>query len=298
MAGYGRSGSTLLCAVLGGAENAVPVGELKIIFANYAAGKMCSCEKTLDKCDFWKSVVEEFLVRNPDVTLGEANRVTEQIEGFKNWFSLRYRNSLIEKKYQEIWRSIIEIVCEKSNCSLIIDASKSSSIACNRVRALSKIMYVEHIHLVRDPRSVMASTLSAQERRLKKHGIKPVPLRGLRTLLSWAMTNFYINVMNLLGLQKVMHRISYEDLTANPMDSLLKLGEETGINVSSILQKIELSEPFAARHIFSGDLQRMKGEYRIIDSPLKWPTSLNLFQRLISWCTYPLARTYGFFKIS
>ena len=247
--GYGRSGSTLLCAVLGRSDQTVPVGELKAIFAHYKQGRKCSCGENLEGCKFWSEVIQDFLEENKDISLEEANRVTETIESYSNCLMLRYRNTEIEKRYQRIWQSMIDIVCEKSGCNYIVDASKSSSIACNRVAALTNIVDVEHIHLVRDPRSVVASMLSAQERRLQKHGIRPVAFLDLRTTISWSMTNIYIHMLSLLGLKKVQVRVSYEEFTKSPKKTMVLVGEAVDIDFSQVIENIEQSIPIDAGHI-------------------------------------------------
>lgn len=297
VAGYGRSGSTLLCAVLGGMNAAVPVGELKIIFAHYVLNSSCSCGSGINDCEFWSSVISDFQKENPGISLQEAAEISEKMETFTNWFSLRYRDSELERRYQTIWRSMIDIICHHSNCNIIIDASKSSSIACNRVAVMSKFLDVEHIHLVRDPRAVMASTLAAQKRRLERHGIKTTPFRGVRTLLSWSSTNAYIHLMSLLGLQRVRCRVSYDGLTNNPEDTLIEISDSLSIDMGPAIEKQKNGEPFLANHIFSGDLQRMKGEYHIKAQQPKWRLQLTLLQRVTAWITYPLARMYGFLKV-
>ena len=296
--GYGRSGSTLLCAVLGGSGQAVPVGELKAIFAYYHQARICSCGENLEACEYWGEIVQEFLSENPDITLDEASRVTETIENYNNWLTLRYRNTEEEKKYQRIWQSIIDIVCAKSGCNYIIDASKSSTIACNRAAALAGFVDVELIHLVRDPRAVMASMLSAQKRRMQKHGIRPVAFRGLRTLVSWSFTNIYIHMISFFGIKKVKARVSYEELTNNPKKTIELIDQAVDIDCSHVIENIEKSIPFDAGHIFSGDLLRMKGEYQISAFSPKWRNQLNGIQHGMVWLTYPIARYYGFLKIT
>ena len=275
----------------------MPVGELKVIFSHYASNRVCSCGVGLNECEFWNSVICDFRKAHPDISVQEASEISIKMESYRNWLSLRYRNTELERQYQMIWGSMIDIICHHSNCDTIVDASKSSSIAFNRVAVLSKFMDVKHIHLVRDPRSVMSSMLVAQKRRLERHGIKATPFRGIKTLLSWISTNAYIHFMGLIGLQVVHHRVSYEELTHEPESALLGMGQSLELDVRPVIEKIKHNDPFLANHIFSGDLKRMKGEYNIQPQQPKWSSQLSLLQRAAAWITYPLARVYGFLKI-
>ena len=122
VAGYGRSGSTLLCAVLGAPEHTVPVGEFKGLFSHYATGRVCSCNKVLSECPFWCAVADDFKVAHPDLTLKDAATITTRMEGYSNWLSLRHKGSKLEHTYQAIWTTMIESVCRRSECDVIVDA--------------------------------------------------------------------------------------------------------------------------------------------------------------------------------
>lgn len=296
IAGYGRSGSTLLCAILGGLENTVSVGELSRIFRYYKASRKCACSKELSACEFWKAVMDEFTRRVPDISIDEADDITTRVESYNNWFLLKFRNSEIEANYRRVWTNMLDAIFEISGKSVIVDASKSSSIACNRVAALSRIANLSQVHLVRDPRAVTSSTLEAQKRRLERHGIKPAPMRAARTLASWFSTNVYIHICVRLGLMKVDARTSYESLTNNPVTAFEKLGKSLGIGMTPIIDKIGSGDTFPADHIFSGDLQRMHGDYAIKQIAAKWPNVLSRSQVLMCSVTYPLARSYGYFR--
>ena len=115
-------------------------------------------------------------------------------------------------------------------------------------------------------------------------------------MLSWLFTNLYVHIIHVFGKQSAIARISYEQLTSDPKTALSTLQNEIGIDVSEVQVKIDQSIAFPAGHIFSGDLQRMNGDYQISSQAIKWPKRLNKLQRCMVWITYPLARRYGFLK--
>lgn len=300
VAGYGRSGSTLLCAVLGGSDDTVPLGEFNRIFMHYVQKKKCACEKPLPECQFWGSVIEEFKRRIPDISLEEAASVTEKIESYRNLFLFRYKSSDLQKKYDHIWSTIFDIVCKVTKKSVLIDASKSSSMACNRIVAISRLIETRQIHLVRDPRSVTSSTLESRRRRAEKRGIvenqSMKMVRALRTLLSWLSTNCYVQFIDVLGISKIHVRVSYESLTGQPIACLKELSIGIDEDLAPIIEKINRIETFPAQHIFSGDLQRMYGDYTVKSEKVKWPTMLSRGQKIACLLAFPLACTYGYFK--
>lgn len=294
--GYGRSGSTLLCAVLGGADQTVSVGELSRIFSYYIESRKCACFELLNTCEFWKAVIEEFERRVPDISLERAAQITTMIESYSNWFLFRYKGSEVEAEYQRIWKNLLETIFDISGKNIIVDASKSSSVACNRAAALSKIVDLSQIHLVRDPRAVTSSTLQSEKRRFERHGVQRTPVRSLRTVLSWFSTNLYMHVSNRFGLMKINARTSYEALTNDPVSSLSELSETMDISFHPVIDTINAGGTFPAEHIFSGDLQRLKGDYTIKKDSAKWPGVLNKRQIYTCALTYPLSRSYGYYR--
>src|SRR5262245_18916217 len=59
IAGFGRSGSTLLAQVFGELPGFVSVGELRHLWLRGAAeNQLCGCGTPFQECSFWKSVAD------------------------------------------------------------------------------------------------------------------------------------------------------------------------------------------------------------------------------------------------
>ena len=57
--GWGRSGSTLLTAILGELDGAFAAGELRMLWGRGAIGRrLCGCGRVIPECPIWSQVLE------------------------------------------------------------------------------------------------------------------------------------------------------------------------------------------------------------------------------------------------
>ena len=85
IAGYGRSGSTLLDIVLGNHPENVGVGEVSFLLNDWAnRSRRCSCGVPYQECEFWKNL---FLDSPPTPELTQLVRKLEALSLFLAYFS-------------------------------------------------------------------------------------------------------------------------------------------------------------------------------------------------------------------
>jgi sulfotransferase family protein len=157
--GWGRSGSTLLTAVLGELDGAFAAGELRMLWGRGAIGRrLCGCGRVIPECPIWSQVLER--LDDAPCTAEEMARIQAQRLRSRHFLPELLRMALHRGPDEELSRYAatyvlaLEAVTEVTGAKVVIDGSK------NPIDAL----LLEHagvdlraINLVRDPRSVAAS---------------------------------------------------------------------------------------------------------------------------------------------
>jgi hypothetical protein len=286
IAGYGRSGSTLLDVLLGNHPMIFSAGELTNFFNEYALNKNCSCGRTYNNCQMWSQIVRRFLEENCDTDLNIADEITK-----KNERILRFKRN--DGIYCKIWNSAVRAILQQSNTSIIVDSSKTTRVTFRRVPLFKKCgFHVSVIHLVRDPRAVMWS-IKRGSNRLLEAGEKANLLGGmLRGLLGWIVSNL------LFECTKLIHKppcliVRYEDLVGFPARELNRIGRFTGIDMQSVIDRISKGDQFNPGHGVSGNRMRRKGAVRIMKDS-QWREVLPLWGRFLALLSLPLANRYGY----
>lgn len=156
IAGFGRSGSTLLERVLGAAPEALPAGEL-CFFGERVLRRdgVCACGKAVEDCPLWSGIVRR--VRE-DEELASALAGEDAFGSFGSFWSLsgtRWRSPDAYAAYRRALRALYDIIWDASQRTVLVDSSKYWTYA--RVLRESLDCPVHLVHLVRDPRGNVRS---------------------------------------------------------------------------------------------------------------------------------------------
>ena len=79
IAGYGRSGSTVLDMLLGSDDHAIGLSELTHVFGYWSNDLPCSCGKRIRQCEMWKKVFRKAGVEDEQLAK-QLDRATRRIE--------------------------------------------------------------------------------------------------------------------------------------------------------------------------------------------------------------------------
>lgn len=221
VAGYGRSGSTLLDVLIGNCPGYWGIGEATNVFAAALAGESCSCGLMLIRCPEWGPILTNC------ESLESLQVQQRRSEGMLGLFGCT-----LGRKYRQFWiRFLAE--CARRGVA-IVDSSKSGRTAVFRALNLQRLgASVMIVHLFRDPQAVLASLARGSNKDLsggKVHG-RFDHLFVLRSFLGAIFAN---TAALLVGRCMVRNYIfvRYEDLIDNPRAVLEKLGVNSrdGIN--------------------------------------------------------------------
>ncbi|MCK4790564.1 MAG: sulfotransferase domain-containing protein [Desulfobacteraceae bacterium] len=304
IAGYGRSGTTLVDNVLGQVDGFFTVGELRYIWdRGIQKNWTCGCGQRFACCEFWKSVLRS--AYNEDSQLMAKKMLSyrdplKRIRSSIKRFNMGGDSSADTYNLEQFifgLKHLYSTVHQLTGADLIIDSSKWASYG----KYLTEIPGVElfMVHLVRDPRAVAFSW----KRKRAYDPYLPVPYYiprypVVRTALEWIIWNFSIERMK-EGLSTRYLLMRYEDFAKEPrsaVNTLLGfLGENHKTNPIRDGFTIDLDE----NHCVAGNpIRFQRGEMKIkLDE--EWKFSLSTIEnQMVRALTWGLMRKYGYLEPS
>lgn len=294
--GRGHSGSTVLDAMLGNAEEIESVGELVSGIDRFEA--LCSCKVLFRDCEFWNRVREVFEQR-ANLTWDSGIIPIKRQAHIKHFVKtlLMRKSSAATQELIRLNRELIEAISDASGKSCIVDSSKEVTRALMLLRALSD---TRTIHLLRNPEGIIASDLHRINQgtgfkflRRVYYGRHLSPLFVALSSTNWVVGNLLAEFIHLLFSHQVL-RVRYEDLCQQPRQELERIAYFIDCDLESVICAIESSQSMLIGHNIGGNHMRMAGEF-VFDPragskrPLPWP--YKLLTRFIAW---PLMLVYGY----
>jgi hypothetical protein len=295
IAGYGRSGSTILDMMLGLHQDVFGAGELAHIFLEQLENHECSCGRLYGQCAFWHEVRSSFMCALPGVSLDQAARITRSMEGSVKGFQLlRGLTPPPSRQYADIWRAMLGAIGRVAASSVVVDSSKSTRLTAGRALALAELcrVQVKAIHLVRDPRAVVWSALRGSNRKLEAG--EPARIRGgiCRILLSWILTNLCVEILSMTNRIPIL-RIRYEDLVSNPVGELGRISGAFALDLAAPISVPYPHRPLQPGHGVAGNRLRRNGiQHLHMDD--EWKSELPSYAMALSSLSWPLANRYGY----
>lgn len=300
IAGYGRSGSTLLARILGSHENIFTVGEL-INFLNLLNidDSICSCGIEIQSCSFWSGIIQKFKNNHANISdLAASQRKIESISNLSSYIS--GKNTSDDIAYKDVHRSLINSIFQQlpENVRYIVDSSKTTWSRFLRPITLSKIsaQHVKVVHIVRDGRGCMWSMIKGtdtgllRDAKLKQHSSFPV----LRTALHWALANWAAHIFQAIHPSNNYCRIRYEDLIERPEKICNTLGEFLGFRFDRQAEIIRKGGDIPIGHLIAGNRMRSFKKVRI-RADVEWEKCLTLNQELLFLLfNWPMMKFYKY----
>lgn len=235
IAGDGRSGSTLLSQLLGQAVGWFSVGEARFVWERGLLGnRLCECGIPFRDCSYWGRVIEEGFGRADAIPLPEIMAADRRL--LRTRHSLRAWRTAADPvgwtsgadSYVRSTANLYTTMQRVSGADVLVDSSKLPAYGM-LLRATGQIrLFV--VHMVRDPRAV------AHSWRRWKPLREPGPAmymarRGLaRSCAVWNANNMLAEL--LLRDAEGYVRARYEDLVANPQDTVLRLMGSLGLEAT------------------------------------------------------------------
>jgi len=299
IAGYGRSGSTLLERILSSHEKLFGTGELWRLHGMLdRCDWTCSCGKKVDKCEFWGEIFAN--LASLDITSGEWQKTQEKKESLIHFLNHVPGSSSIGNgmSYGELTKSLFEEIFRQvpESVSYLIDSSKTSRKSFFRPITLSRYgeMDVRVIHLIRDGRGCMWSNLKGSNRKIERGEDPNLPFAGLRTAISWPLTNSVADLFKRLEGSRNYLRLTYENFVNRPGESLELIGKFVEVDFTRQIDMLEKEKPIPPTHQLAGNRLRKK-ESIVLREDKEWKDKLTTWHNFLFWLLdWPWALKYGY----
>lgn len=258
IAGWGRSGSTLLTALLGQLPGAFGAGEVRSLWARGAlAGRLCGCGRPVPDCPIWGPV----LARLVDAPMAADEVATVQRSRLR---SRHYPRAVLAAlagrppgeqidRYVATYRRAYAAIAEATGASVIVDSSKYPLDLYYLARAGVPVRVIQ---LVRHPRAVAHSWSRPKP---LFDGPDQADLKQFSPGTSSTIWTLWNETMSLLVDPVVGSENStvlrFEDFVADPGTELRSLARFAGLDPGAV-QVCDGAVNLIANHLVAGNGNR------------------------------------------
>lgn len=291
IAGYGRSGSTLLDIALGQHPSIMGGGEITTLARHvWENDEYCACGSPVQECPVWKPIVERWRLEEPVTLLDDYRKAQERTEGV---IGLARLFKLADwPRHARRTVSLLRSITQVSGRPIIVDSSKLPG----RGFALAAMPGIElHVvHLVRDGRGVAWSLSKSYGRQIEKgvqRELRPKPI--IYSAIRWATINLATELLSRRVGARRSIRIRYEDFVADPRATISQILGLVGVTQQDRLTNPE-PHPLSPQHQVAGSRHRMERSITIRKDE-KWMIEMPASkQRVFNLICGPLLRRYGY----
>jgi hypothetical protein len=241
IAGWDRSGSTILDQILGQLPGFFSVGELVDLW-DRGPETLCGCGRLLKDCDLWREVCLEAFGSTPESFDFRAyERKRQNCARSRHLILLpspRLRRSLnpeLESYVQTLTR-LYRALERVTGARVLVDSSKQPAHAY--LLQMSRVAEVYIVHLIRDPRGCAYSYQRRKAHPALKGGHFPT-MHPMKNSLHWIVANLATQMISRISRSHYL-RVRYEDFVRAPRGTVYRLTEFIGEAVPQV--------PFASEH--------------------------------------------------
>lgn len=288
IAGYGRSGSTLLDIGLGEHPDVFGAGEIgEFTRRVWAMNEYCACGSRVRSCPLWSKVFSSWTADRENAL---AEYLPEQTAREKI-ISWRRLFRIDRERFGLRTRQLLLQISLASGRPITVDSNKVPGRGFVLASTAGVELYV--VHLVRDPRAVVFSMMKTIKRQVKagvQKDLRPKPL--LHTALRWVIVNLAAEALVARVGRKRSIRVRYEEFVANPHATLRRVLGLVGKEPEQRLD--DQSAPLRPHHQVSGSRHRMQKQL-LIRSDETWRWSMSPLRQLtVAAICAPLLWRYGY----
>ena len=297
VAGYGRSGTTLLDIAIGQQPGVFAAGEITVLARHaWEHGEFCACRRPVRECEFWAPVVERWQSRREPGALKAYGRLLARSEWLFSFGRAlaRLRPSTRQRAYAEQTGDLLRAIARESGAEVIVDSSKLPG----RAAAMATIPGVELylVHVVRDGRGVAWSMQKPYKREVAagiQKELKPKPL--WYTAARWVVVNAGVELLRWRLPRGRSMRLRYEDFVSDPAAAVARIMDLVGGEYVVPAHGGDVLKP---QHQVAGSRHRMNDEIRI-RKDVGWTTRMpDVAKAVFSILAGPLLWRYGYFRAS
>ena len=275
IAGFGRSGSTLIEDFLQRNYDATGLGELFFIWERGAIrNERCSCGESFHDCPFWTEVLSDGFGRLERADYVEFNRLFQEARGeYPVPGTMNRAEQLARGRFGEISRTLYASIFKQLGSSVLIDSSKYPLFGAS-LKA-SGAGSPTPLHIYRDPRAVAASW--QRVRRRPEANEEQQYMARSRSVLTSAMRWLWFN-HTALQLRDMSDSsglsLGYEEFCASPNAVIKKIAANFNLSARTSYDGV-------IGHSVSGNPSRFNGGFEKIRLDEGWKRELSTGQKIV-----------------
>ncbi|BCY07044.1 sulfotransferase [Actinoplanes sp. L3-i22] len=287
IAGWGRSGTTIVDNILNSYDGVFSTGELFYLWSRgLLEGRKCGCGSVLTRCALWASIL--------DTAFGADRPCPERISRLqRESIRVRHTRSLTgpvpsagAQEYRAVTNRLYHAIAEVTGARLIVDSSKVPSAAALLPGMSGIEPYL--LHMIRDPRAVTHSWMRATA---KADRVQERPAAGT---MHWLVRNALAE--RLAGAYGGRYRLlRYEDFVAAPRATIDGLLAFAGVAAGAGPFTGDSTVRLDVNHTIAGNPGRFRtGEVALrVDD--RWRAEQTAGPRLTATAVaFPLLHRYGY----
>jgi hypothetical protein len=297
IAGWSRSGSTILGNLLAECNGIIHAGELSYLWERGVSKDwLCGCGEPFSRCETWQAIVAR---AHRGRTPPSPQRMVDLHRRFartRNLVSVlpglgREAPSPDLEDYLSELECLYRAVQEVTSARILIDSSKSPAYALQLSRIPSIDLAV--LHLVRDPRGTAFSWMKKkydplQGRNMMRNGL-------IKNGVYWTLWNAAIEAMFQEKIPQKYLRMKYESFAENPRSTIQHTLKILGIDYPVSLFSSDSQASISVHHTVSGNPIRSQSGTIPIRKDKEWTERMSFAHvALTTSLTWPLLMRYGY----
>jgi sulfotransferase family protein len=299
IAGWTRSGSTLLDNVLNEIDGFFSTGELTFLWRRGVMQKhLCGCGAKVVDCQIWKGVLDTILengVRGPEA-LAQARDEVVRLRNLRKILrsgTSRPTGWNALSTYVDVTERVYQALAATTGARVIVNSSKLPHDAAVHLLIPTIDLYL--VHLVRDPRAVAFSMQRKSYLQPQHDDLVHMPRsRALPSAMGWIRANIATELVGRRGAPLKTTLLRYEHFAAQPQEAVEQLCSFVGEDEKGIPIRSSTAELHGNHDVWGNGVRFKRGEIEIrLDDA--WRDGLKRAERIaVTSVSAPLLRRYGY----
>lgn len=295
VAGYGRTGSTLLDLLLGRVDGWFSVGEFRQFWHARRDEWRCGCGEGVATCPTWSKVVAQLDGTRPEQVIADKRATVRVRRAPRLYFARQRGRDRRTERLRQALSASYAAVADVTAAGVLVDSSKDPLYGLLLCGVPGVKVHV--VHLVRDSRAVAWSWQREKSRpEVATAGAKLPVHSALHTALEWDLRNALAQLLSRRAASYT--RVSYEQLVRAPAETVASIiGTVTPARDAAALAAAALTDDGAehVNHTVGGNPMRFGATTLAVRADDEWRHRLPARdRRTVSALTWPLLRAYGY----
>jgi hypothetical protein len=293
LAGWGRSGTTILDNILGATDGFFSVGELYHLWGRgLIQNRRCGCGVPPRRCETWQAVLARAFGSSEGPDAERLFRLALTCTRTRHLLAHVRGRQAVPLEYREALARLYRAIRDVTGSRVIVDSTKHPAYAA----VLGGVSGIDLrvVHVIRDPRAVAYSWIrkkiqldEARPRYMRSHG-------ALYSAFMWDVLNLATErLWKWPGARYLLLR--YEDFVTDPQESVRRVAEFAGESDVTLPFRSEKTVLLTGNHTISGNPSRFQTGLVEIEPDEEWLASMRRRDEWISTgATFPLLAHFGY----